>query len=360
MRETISRYFEWVLPSGTFKGPSAEQDLQYARCLLVVVYLGYSGVFLSTLLALLHSGKVEVLETGFKVDKVEAPSVAICPFNANTTILRPESGPVVEVYKYDLDGEKNLTANSVACTYDRTCVCVDLSSTQLRDHRRWESEFTGTTGVTSEARMKFRERVELRTQLRDTSVDATLKVGFYDSKDPAPSWFYMHNGGYVLGQLELHVWRVSDFTWDALQAARRGELDALYAPRHMWRYTSQEILPADGQDLAMRGREESRPLLLRMRTSLAAERSREPSRISYEMKHFFVSETISGESAFSAYTVYTLVILLLVRGTVIELCRDALFPVWVDPGDGPKQRELSGGARFLQGCCCRRSAEPAV
>lgn len=353
MQQKISNYLDWLLPSGTFRGPTAEEDFRHARCLLVVMYIGYFGLFISTFLALVNSGKVEVLETGYKVDKIEAPSVAVCPFNANSTIDVPKWGTQVTVSKYGADGEEPVRVQPTKCTYDRTCVCVDLSQVELRDHRHWATQYKGTTGIKSDSRVKFRERIEIVMGLTDSSVDSTFKIGLYDSVDLAPMWFYMHVGGYVLGQLELQVWQVSDFTWNALQEVWNGDWDAVYRPRHMWRYTSQEIFTAAGSDV-LRAQERSQPLLMRVRRQ--HEENTKVSRISYEMKHFFVGETISSESAFSVYTLGILFTIFIMRSTVIEACVNALFPVWVDPGEGPKLCELSPGVRFLQRlssiCCC--------
>ena len=36
-----------------------------------------------------------------------------------------------------------------------------------------------------------------------------LQVGFYDSVDKAPQWFYMSQGVWVLGSLELQTWTVA-------------------------------------------------------------------------------------------------------------------------------------------------------
>jgi len=275
------------------------------------------------------------LETGYKVDAVEAPSVAICPWKAATAIHASEAR--VTATHFGTQGAELLDAGPEPCSFDRECVCVDLSAQRLRDHRHWGTEFTGTTGVVSKARVKFRERIELKLHnVSDPSAAHTLKIGLYDSEDPAPMWFYMHEGGYVLGQLELHTWRVSDFTVDALRAMWNGDAKALFKPRHIWRYTSQEIRTALPHLRGHRG----------AKVKVAQE-----SRISYEMKNYFVGETISSESAFSPYTLALVLAVLVMRSAVIEVCINALFPVWVDPKQGPTQRELSPAVQCLQRCC---------
>jgi hypothetical protein len=193
---------------------------------MFLFYLGYTGTFIYTLFVLIYSGRVEVMTTQYKVDKVEAPSVVVCPFWASTEILVPaglKDSEILHVTKYGLNGPERLLVEARTCKYDRTCVCGDLwpaskdgEPVWFQDHISRNTKNIGTTGQKSEAEMIFRERIEVQTNATDGSGDRTLKIGFYDSVDPAPQWFYMGQGGYVLGSLELATWTVSDFTFEGM------------------------------------------------------------------------------------------------------------------------------------------------
>jgi hypothetical protein len=308
---------------------------------MFLFYIAYGCTFLYTVFVLIYSGRVEVLTTQYKVDKVEAPSVVVCPFWANTETLVPAGVPDDEIFsvvKYGVKGAEKLLVEARTCKYDRTCVCGDLwpagkdgEPIWFQDHISRDTKNIGTTGSKSESEMIFRERIEVTTNATDGSGDKTLKIGFYDSVDPAPQWFYMGQGGYVLGSLELNTWTVSDFTAEGAYETVSGNLSAMVRPRHIFRYTSQEV---------------------------AKERSKElpnQSIFSYEMKNFFVEDTVSAETAFSPYTLVYLVVLIVIRSAVISIFTSTMFPEYDPTKDEVKHREMSGAASSMSqycGCCC--------
>ena len=56
---------------------------------MFLFYVAYGCTFIYTLFVLIYSGRVEVMTTQYKVDKVEAPSVVVCPFWPSTETLVP-------------------------------------------------------------------------------------------------------------------------------------------------------------------------------------------------------------------------------------------------------------------------------
>jgi hypothetical protein len=308
---------------------------------MLLFYLAYGATFCYTLFVLVYSGRVEVMTTQYKVDKVEAPSVVVCPFWASTETLVPaglKDTEILHVTKYGIDGPERLMVEARTCRYDRTCVCGDLwplgkgsEPVWFQDHVSRDTKNIGTTGEKSEAEMVFRERIEVMTNATDGSGDRTLKVGFYDSVDPAPQFFYLGQGGYGLGSLELATWTVSDFTFEGLYETVMGNVTAMVRPRHIFRYTSQEVA-------------EERSAVLPNQ-----------SIFSYEMKNFFVEDTVSAETAFSPYTLAYLIMLIVIRSAVITIFISTVFPEYDPHKDDVKHREMSGAASSLArycGCCC--------
>jgi hypothetical protein len=336
--QTWTEYFEdKLLPAGTFgKGPDKEKNLRNARCIMLLFYLGYGGAFLYVIYTLLTSGRIEVYTSSYKMDVIEAPSVAVCPFNPGVDVIPAPGVPeedMIKVVKYGVDGPEYLKTKSYKCDYDRGCMCVNLWSVKdgpvnFQDYRQKDVEGIGTTGEKTDRQMTFRERIEVSTNVTDPSKDKTLKVGFYDSVDKAPQWFYMSQGVWVLGSLELQTWTVSDMSFDAIWHTMKGDLESMMTSRHLFRYTSQEVGDRGGTT---------------------------ESFVSYEMKNFFVDDTVSSETAFSPFALLSLVVMIMVRSAVIQLFTSTMFPEY-DPKKGELViRENSSTADSVTnwcGCFC--------
>lgn len=302
---------EWLLPSGTFKrSETPQQDLARGRLLVFGLYCALAAVFLYECFRLLKSGRIEVMRTSYKVDKIEAPSLTICPFFAGTKLLMPTSGPLVEVSKVDLHGRSPVPTKLRTCIYDRECVCVDLFDLTLEDTSATERKTARIENVKNAAMpnsrvdIPFHEQVEVHTSLMDPSLEQTLKLGIYDSNDPAPNWFFSPQGVYSMGQLELQIWYVADLSFNGAQKTVMGDLNAMARPRHIFRYVSQEV--------GTRGK------LRHMNETI----------ISYEMRDFFVDEAVSSEKSYSIYTLAILLLMIAMRGTVIDIFFSVMFPVW--------------------------------
>lgn len=335
---------EKLVPAGSFRGPHAEKDLRNARCVVLLFYVAYFAGFCFLLTKAFVSGRIEVVQRTYKVDTLEAPSVAVCPFWPDTAIVHP-SGPTEEaiaVYKYSPEGEERIAAASHVCRYDRECLCVNLFDAAggpvlFHDHRQDDVKQIGTTGAASEGDVIFRERIELRTNASDPSKDHTLKVGFYDSVDPRPHFVYMAAGTWMLGKLELETWSVShlhlaDF-WAALKRLDPGQIFEL---RHIFRYTSY-----DGG---------ARPSASRLHVDDTVGSPAE-SFVSYSMSNFFVEDQISAESAVSPYTVFFLLALLVMQSTLIGVAKSLFYPEHDPTRDELKVLENSAVAEALNGCC---------
>jgi len=308
---------------------------------MFLFYVAYGCTFIYTLFVLIYSGRVEVMTTQYKVDKVEAPSVVVCPFWPGKETLVPagvRDDEILHVTKYGTKGPERLIVEARTCKYDRTCVCGDIwpagkdgEPVWFQDHISRDTKGIGTMGGKSESEMIFRERIEVTTNATDGSGDKTLKVGFYDSIDPAPQWFYMSQGGYVLGSLELATWTVSDFTFEGMYETFMGNVTAMVRPRHIFRYTSQEVAEDRSAELPNQ------------------------SIFSYEMKNFFVEDTVSAETAFSPYTLAYLIMLIVIRSAVISIFISTMFPEYDPTKDDVKHRENSSAATMLASyctCCC--------
>jgi hypothetical protein len=332
---------EFLFPSGSFRGPDPAVNARNtgkARCIMLVFYLGCLALFLYHLYVYFLTGRVEVVTTTYKMDWVEAPSVAVCPFWPDTSIkLRSTPrGRLLHVVKYGAEGPEHLEVQAYTCTFDRVCICGDLwefgsdesSRVAFRDHRSRRVGNIGTTGAVSEAKLKFRERIEVKTRATDSSGDETLKVGFYDSVDRRPQWFYMHQGAYVLGTLELATWTVSHGTFEAMYHFLTGEWGALIETRHLFRYTSQEV--AQG---------------------LWGEKWPE-STFSYEMKDFFIENTVSSETSMSFYTLAYLLFIFVIRHAVVNIFVGFMFPEHQEHAGEAKQRDMSHQAEVFAEMIC--------
>lgn len=335
---------EWLLPSETFqKSEDRDHDLLVARVLVFLFYSALGGVFLYTLLQLFVSGRIEVIRSGYKLDVIEAPSVAICPFWAKTKVTLPaDKSKWATAEITSMHGTKRIDIEPFVCSYDRDCVCVDLfkhkgandaSTTSLSDYITEKGKSVGFSGDFSSRETKFRDHVEIRTMLTDPSGDETLKIGLYDSVDPSPNWVYINQGEYSMGTLELATWTVTDMSLRGVRSTLDGDWKAMAKPRHIFRYTSQEV--------GRRG----------------AYRQWNETSINYEMKNFFVDDTVSSETAFSGYTLAFLLFLILTRSVAIAIFFEAVLPEYVEKKDREVQRELSGVARgisFVFRPCSRR------
>jgi len=288
----------------------------------------------------------------YKLNSVEAPSVAVCPFWPNTAIVSPPNtseGDLLHVVKYGIHGPERLPVVPHICKFDRVCICGDLfdlgpdgGPVLFHDHRISETESIGATGERSESEVRFKERIEVKTNLTDGSGNETLKVGFYDSTDEAPQFFYMHQGAYVLGALDLTYWTVQTISFESIYKAIKDQvIDGLVKERHIFRYTSQEV--AHVLD------EETKPF---------------ESTFSYKMKNFFVPHQVAAETSFSLYAIGYLIILVAVRGLVVTSFRAIMFPEYDPHRDerGVKRLMMSDHADCLAAyCCCfmrRKKAEP--
>jgi hypothetical protein len=313
-------------------------------------YFAFMGFFAYQVSVFFFLGRVEVISNTYKMNSIEAPSVVVCPFWPNTEILLPAGTPqdeILQVIKYGVRGPERLPVNAHTCKFDRLCLCGDLwdlgpdgGPVTFHDHRISKTKNIGATGEVSESEVKFRERIEVKTNATDGSGNETLKVGFYDSVDEAPQWFYMHQGAYTLGNLELTTWSVQRITFSSMFKAITGDTGAMVKERHLFRYTSQEV----AHDLA----EETRPF---------------ETVFSYKMKNFFIEHKIAAETSFSLYALGYLLVLVAVRGTAVSAFIGVMFPEY-DPHKGePKRREISAQADFMAQyfccfCCFRSRAEP--
>jgi hypothetical protein len=339
-----------LFPSGAFSGPDEEENARNtskARCIMFFFYLAFMGFFAYQVCVFFFLGRVEVASSTYKMNSVEAPSVVVCPFWPKSEILLPEGEPLEEILhvtKYGVSGPERLRVVPHTCRFDRVCICGDFwdlgpdgGPVIFRDHRISETENIGATGEESESEVRFRERIEVKTNATDGSGNNTLKVGFYDSVDEAPQWFYMHQGAYMLGNLELSTWSVQRITFASVFKALQGDTGAMVKERHIFRYTSQEVAH-DIHDLAHPDHEETKP---------------EETIFSYRMKNFFVDHKVAAETSFSIYAAFSLLIVVAVRGTAVSAFISIMFPEYDAHKGETKRREMSNHADFLaQYLCC--------
>jgi len=343
---------EALFPSGAFAGPDAEENARNtskARCIMFFFYLAFLVFFAYQLFVLFFLGRVDVATSTYKMNSVEAPSFAVCPFWPNAAIVSPPNTSeqdLFQVVKYGRRGAEQIPVVPHVCKFDRVCVCVDLwdfgpddGPVMFRDHRISETENIGATSEASESAVRFKERIEVKTNITDGSNNETLKIGFFDSVDEAPQFFYMHQGAYVLGKLELEVWNVKTFTFATLYEAirdwltftDRGSKEGLVKDRHMFTYTSQEV--------AHVLHEETKP---------------DESTFSYQMKNFFVEHKVAAETSFSLYAIFSVLVIIALRGVVVDNFKAVMFPSYDPHKDarGVKRREMSDHADCCSEVCC--------
>jgi len=326
----VDKCLDMLLPSGSFEGPDAAANLAGARCMMCVFYLIYTGVLFYMIYQLIFSGKIEVYQTMYKFDRIEAPSFAICPFNPDVSVKVPDNQTVdkhVTAKIYNTNGFRGFTKLSIApqgCYFDRSCVCVDYASSPgkqyFQDHKT-------DTGGGSLRNPNFRDRIEVQTNLTDSSGEQALKIGLYGSADRSPEWFYVGQGNFVLGTVELREWIVNDYTMSAVWKTVHGDWTAMFQQRRMYHFMGEPV-----------GR--------------AANQTENQTIFSYEMKDFFVPATMSSSSSISLFTLGYLIILISVRHAVVGLFVWLMFPEYDPKKDEVKVREMSGLSDCLMTCCC--------
>lgn len=317
---------EHLVPSGTFGQDIRESKraLHCARICLFTLYVIVVLVFLTGLI-LLAIGRAEIIEHRVKYDRLEAPSVAVCPWNSGTEISVPQNATtLIEASKVDTNGIHTLPNEPKLCKYDRLCYCLSLEDIYLEDV---EDSHHGPTRKFSEELTMFREAIEIRTPLMDPSDITSLKVGFYDSVDPRPSWVYVKQFDFAIGELRMDSWMVSEAHFQSdFQAMAHGK-----APRperrHFYVYTfsttdAGEHLNADKQRYTY---------------------------IRYEFRNYFVLETVSSHSVWSLWSLVTLCILLVAMSSLLQAYEFA-FPKY--DANVVVHRTVSWPVRWLTSRCC--------
>lgn len=317
------RFKEWLLPKETLsKSAHPKSDLKYARALIALFYVALTGVIIYTVARMCYSGRIEVFTNLYKVDFLEAPSLAFCPFNANDEIQWPGGAePWVAASKVTLHGTNDLKIAPQKCAFNPRCACVSMSAYHLNDVLRNHST------ALNEA---FREQIEIRTNFSDPSEESVLKVGLYDSYDESPDWLYVNQGAIFIGQLELIVWTVVDVSISGLVKTFTGDIRAMAKNRHIFRYTSQQV-----------GNNPMAPLHHHHETS-----------IRYEMKTFFVEETMSSPRAFSLYTIGVLIALYAMRVVITDAFFALILPEWKEYHEPSPHRMLSPTAVYFRNLFC--------
>jgi hypothetical protein len=282
---------------------------------------------------------------------VEAPSLAFCPFDVNATIagILNVSG-VTAATKFDLLGSHALNLTHIySCHFDRVCSCVDMSQFRLSDQsiehpdnvdmktsRDALGKYT-TTDV-------FRESIQISTNLSDPSSEHVIKVGIFDSGDRNPDWFYVNQGRLFVAQLELMYWYVADFSIHGIINTVKGDLRAMVKTKHIYKYTSQEV----GQQ----------------RDATTGEIG--ATGVRYEMKTFFVQETMSSLRAFSLYTIGVIALLGATSWALVFSFYTSLMPEYrekvsdIEEEEEPVVlRQLSPAAQWIRDyiCCCLGNIE---
>lgn len=294
-----SGFGECLVPERTFgRGPQAAKTLWWARVVLFLLYC-FLALVLAVCAVCFLMGRIEIVDHRMKYSRLEAPSIAVCPWNAGSTIMRhPNASYSIHAIKIELDGTKRLPHKPRMCLFDRVCECLDLHNVTLNDV---EDSHHGPTGLESHEEQNFREGIEIRTTLMDPSEHKTLKFGFYDSQDHRPSWFYSPQWFFLIGQLRLDSWMVSEENQDNIHAILTfdpSELDR----RHFYNFDFSSTIGTANQRF---------------------------TRLHYEFRTFFVMETISSERTVSLFT-FVLFILLVVGVSQVLIIWELLFPVYVD------------------------------
>merc|ERR1719424_310759 len=110
---------------------------------MALVYFGLACLLLFFLYNLLYRDRVEALERLYKVGSIEAPSLAVCPFWPGTGILEPD-GIMAKVKFYSPDGVQDVDVDPKKCSFDRTCVCVNMKAIVFHDHAHGDTRHLGT------------------------------------------------------------------------------------------------------------------------------------------------------------------------------------------------------------------------
>lgn len=309
---------EALVPTGTFgNGPHAHKTL---RCARICIFGLYSIIVLLLLMtvATFILGRVEIVDHRMKYDRLEAPSLAICPWQAGAAV-KQRQGASYDAYavKHTLEGKLQLPVKPTVCKFDRTCYCLDLSTVNLEDV---DESHTGMTGQKSEREETFRERIEIHTSLTDPSPAHTLKFGLYDSRDPRPSWFLGKEGGFQIGQLRLDSWMLSETSFQMIERALLGHKPKFW--RHFYSYNSNDA-QINEKD------EDGQPF----------------TRLSYEFKTFFVVETISSYRSMSIYGLVSVIFLLVAVSNLLVIW-DNLFPIAGMPGQ-VQRRSVARPVKWL-------------
>jgi len=317
---------EAIVPKDTFgNGPRGQRTLFCSRICLFILYALVAILFLFSMVTFLL-GRVEIVDHRMKYERLEAPSIAICPWEPHTEIHIPKDSPFIAyATKITAEGTQRLPNHPRRCVYDRQCYCLELFNVTLEDV---EEDHRGTTGDRSEEFQKFRERIEVHTTLTDPSPTKTLKFGFYDSEDRRPSWSYARQWYFIIGQLRLDSWLVSEARAETVRALLSGDISNLDR-RHFYTYTFS------GTDASMD----------------VADDHVATTRMSYEFQTYFVVETISAAKSWSLFTCVSLFILLIALSNFLlvwELC----FPVYVD--GKVQRRSVARPLQWLATHCCRR------
>lgn len=321
----VSRVAEALVPGDTFGGGErGRRTLFLARCVLFILYLlvfaAFSGMLLSFLL-----GRYEIIDQRVKYDKLEAPSLAVCPWDSGQSVHKHSNASyTMFALKFSMAGAERLPNTPKTCKYDRTCQCLDLSDVVLHD---MEDSHKSQWGNESEAAQYFRERIEVHTTLRDPSPVRSLKLGFYDSSDHRPSWFYVRQFFFIIGQLRMDSWMVSEDKVHDLMEAAKGDYSKISKRRHIYSYTFSST------DDSM---------------VLDAEHNKF-TRVSYEFRSFFVVETYSGTKAWSLFTCVTLLMLMFALSNILTVW-EHLFPAYV--GDSVTQKRGVSKALLRLASCC--------
>jgi len=238
----------------------------------------------------------------------------------------PHASYSISAVKYTLSGKQYLANKTHPCMFDRQCECMDLRGHTLNDV---ENSYHGPTGEASMRMQSYRERIEVRTNLMDSSPARMLKFGLYDSIDPRPSWFYGEQWGNLVGQLRLDSWMVSEAGLSNLKAVITGDMSKLDR-RHFYTYSFSATKPVWSFD----------------------EDHHRYTSVSYEFRNFFVLETISSASSFSFFTLFSLVVLLVAFSNVLMIW-ELTFPIYVEGGGDVQKRRVAAPLRWLsRKCCC--------
>ena len=113
-----------------------------------------------------------VYTSSYKMDVIEAPSVAVCPFNPGVDVIPAPGVPeedMIKVVKYGVDGPEYLKTKSYKCDYDRGCMCVNLWSVKdgpvnFQDYR--QKDVTESGRCDANARSCVGDKYSTQSRLR--------------------------------------------------------------------------------------------------------------------------------------------------------------------------------------------------